>query len=58
MSDENETNENETAAGPVPSREPLKHEPTPERAREEKKKQEEQAEQVAEIAKPKPSGAV
>lgn len=40
---------------PEPSTGPLKNEPTPERAREEKQKQSEQA---AEIAKPKPSGAV
>jgi hypothetical protein len=40
---------------PVPSPGPLKNEPTPERAAEEKKRMEEQG---AEMAKPKPSGAV
>jgi len=39
----------------VPSPGPLKNEPTPERAAEEKKRMEEQG---AEMAKPKPSGAV
>jgi hypothetical protein len=45
----------ETEPKAEPSNAPLKNEPTPERAAEEKKKQEEQA---AEMAKPKPSGAV
>jgi hypothetical protein len=45
---------------PEPSAGPLKNEPTPERAAEEKQKQRQHAEneQAAEIAKPKPSGAV
>jgi hypothetical protein len=42
-----------------PSSGPLKNEPTPERAAQEKQKQTQAQEaQAAEIAKPKPSGAV
>lgn len=51
MNPDNEKNEPKA----VPSEGPLKNEPTPERAAEEKKKMEEQA---SEMAKPKPSGAV
>ena len=45
---------NETDPKPELSKAPLKNEPTPERAAEEKKKMEE----AAEMAKEKPSGAV
>jgi hypothetical protein len=51
MNPENEKNEPKAE----PSDAPLKNEPTPERAAEEKKTVEDQA---ANIAKPKPSGAV
>jgi hypothetical protein len=45
----------ETDPKPEPSPGPLKNEPTPERAAEEKKKHDEQA---SELSVPKPSGAV
>ena len=51
MNTENDKNEPKAE----PSNGPLKNEPTPERAAPEKRKMEEQA---AEMAKPKPSGAV
>lgn len=52
MTPENEQN----APKAQPSEGPLKNEPTPERAAEEKKRIAEQ--EAAELAKPKPSGAV
>lgn len=51
MNPENEKNEPKAQ----PAEAPLKNEPTPERAAEEKKRMEEQA---SEMAKPKQSGAV
>lgn len=51
----NKPNESQPDTKPEPSKGPLENEPTPKHAAEHKQQQEQQA---AEIAQPKPSGAV